>query len=60
MILVPELARDIQKFMLLNDELNVLPVIHTLGYRHLVYLDTKNEFGCGPNAMISLPGRDKS
>jgi len=46
MILVPEVARDFQKLMLVKYELKVLPVMHTMGYRHLIYLDVKNEFGC--------------
>jgi hypothetical protein len=60
MILVAEVARDFQNLMLTKYELKVLPVIHTMGYRHLIYLDTNNEFGCGPNAMVSMSGRDKS
>ena len=60
MILVPEVARDFQNLMLVKYELKVLPVMHTMGYRHLIYLDVKNEFGCGPNAMVSMSGRDKS
>jgi hypothetical protein len=46
--------------MLLKYDLKVIPVMHTLGYRHLIYLDTLNVFGCGPNAMISFSVRDKS
>jgi hypothetical protein len=59
-LLLPEIAREFSVLMLTKYELKMLPVMHSLGYRHLIYLDTLNLFGCGPNAMISISGSDKS
>jgi hypothetical protein len=37
----------------------VLPIFHTLGYRHILLLDWENKFGLGPSALISFGGSDK-
>ena len=57
---MPEVAQYFQKIMLLRFELNVLSVIHAMCLQHLIYFEKKNEWGCGPIAMKSMSGRDRS
>lgn len=58
-ILMPPMAAWLQTMLFHRYHIELLPILHTLGYRHCIYVDVQDKFGMGPNAMISLAGSDK-
>lgn len=58
-LLMPPMATWLQLMLMHRYKMVILPIIHTMGYRHCVYLDVENKFGRGNNTLISLGGQDK-
>jgi hypothetical protein len=58
-LLMPPMAAWLQTMLNNRYKISILPFMHTLGYRHCVYVDVENKFDLGANTLISLGGADK-
>jgi hypothetical protein len=41
-------------------KVKLLPFLHTTSYRHSAFIDIDNQFGFGPNALVSWGGPDRT